>query len=58
MIKDIASGRILGTNKSSTVQGFSTEGNEDDAVASASKQMSLNVMEALKSAVPGLIQDE
>ena len=57
IIKDLASGRILGTNKSATVQGFSTEGSEDDAIASASKQMSLNVMEAVKSAVPGLIQD-
>ena len=57
IIKDIRSGRILGTNKSATVQGFSTEGNEDDAIASASKQMSLNVIDAIKSAVPGLIQD-
>ncbi len=57
IVKDISSGRVLGTNKSATVQGFSTEGNEEDALASASKQMSLNVMDAIKSAVPGLIQE-
>ena len=57
IVKDIATGRVLGTNKGSTVQGFSTDGNEDDALLSASKQMSLNVMDAVKSAVPGLIQD-
>ncbi len=56
-IKDIATGRVLGTNKGATVQGISNDDNEDDAVGSAAKQMSLNVMEALKSAVPGLIQD-
>lgn len=57
IVKDIATGRVLGTNKSSTVQGFSTDENEDDALISASKQMSLNTMDAVKSAVPGLIQD-
>lgn len=57
IIKDITSGRVLGTNKGATVQGFSTDESEDDALASASKQMSLNVMDALKSAIPGLIQD-
>jgi hypothetical protein len=57
LIKDIKTGRVLGTNKGSTVQGFSTDASEDDALASASKQMSLNVQDALKSAVPGLIQD-
>ena len=57
IIKDISSGRVLGTNKGATVQGFSSEESEDDALASASKQMSLNVMDALKNAVPGLIQE-
>ena len=57
IVKDIATGRVLGTNKGATVQGFSTEGSEDDALISASKQMSLNVMDAVKSAIPGLIQD-
>lgn len=57
IVKDIATGRVLGTNKSSTVQGFSVKGSEEDAYISASNQMSLNVIEAIKSAVPGLIQD-
>jgi hypothetical protein len=57
IIKDIASGRVLGSNKGSTVQGFSTNEDEDDALASAAKQMSLNVMDALKTAIPGLLQD-
>lgn len=57
IVKDIATGRVLGSNKGATVQGFSTEESEDDALASASKQMSLNVMDAVKSAIPGLIQD-
>jgi len=57
VIKDIISGRVLGSNKGATVQGISREENEDDAIASAALQMSLNVQEALKSAVPGLIQD-
>lgn len=57
IVKDIATGRVLGTNKGATVQGFSAEDNEDESLISASKQMSLNVMDALKSAVPGLIQD-
>jgi hypothetical protein len=57
IIKDISTGRVLGTNRGATVQGFSTEENEDDALASASKQMSLNVLDALKTAIPGLIQD-
>lgn len=57
IVKDLATGRVLGTNKGATVQGFSTEGNEDDALASASKQMSLNVIDAVKSAIPGLIQE-
>ncbi|MBC7715249.1 MAG: hypothetical protein H7177_18025 [Rhizobacter sp.] len=57
IVKDIKTGRVLGTNKGATVQGFSTDGNEDDALASASKQMSLNVMDAVKTAVPGIIQD-
>ncbi len=57
IIKDITTGRVLGTNKSATVQGFSTDGSDDDALISASKQMSLNVMDAIKSAIPGLIQD-
>jgi hypothetical protein len=57
VIKDRATGRVLGTNKGATVQGFSNDENEDDALASASKQMSLNVMEAVKTAIPGLIQD-
>lgn len=57
IIKDITSGRVLGTNKGATVQGFSTDESEDDALASASKQMSLNVMDALRNAIPGLIQD-
>lgn len=57
IVKDIATGRVLGTNKGATVQGFSTDGSEDDALASASKQMSLNVIDAVKSAIPGLIQD-
>ncbi len=57
VIKDIISGRVLGTNKGATVQGISREENEDDAIASAALQMSLNVQEALKTAVPGLIQD-
>jgi hypothetical protein len=57
IVKDISTGRVLGTNKGATVQGFSTEGNEDDALASASKQMSLNVLDAVKSAIPGIIQE-
>lgn len=57
IIKDIASGRVLGSNKGATVQGFSANEDEDDALASASKQMSLNVMEAIKTAIPGLLQD-
>lgn len=57
IVKDIATGRVLGSNKGATVQGFSTDESEDDALASASKQMSLNVMDAVKSAIPGLIQD-
>lgn len=57
IIKDIFSGRVLGTNKSSVVQGFSSNENEDDALLSASKQMSLNLQDALKNALPGLIQD-
>lgn len=57
IVKDRATGRVLGTNKGATVQGFSQDENEDDALASASKQMSLNVIEAIKNAVPGLIQD-
>lgn len=57
IVKDRATGRVLGTNKGATVQGFSQDENEDDALASASKQMSLNVIDAIKSAVPGLIQD-
>ncbi|MBY0413263.1 MAG: hypothetical protein K2Q18_03825 [Bdellovibrionales bacterium] len=57
IVKDIATGRVLGTNKGATVQGFSTNESEDDALASASKQMSLNVMDAVKNAIPGLIQD-
>lgn len=57
IVKDISSGKVIGTNKGATVQGFSTTDNEDDAMASASKQMSLNVLDAIKSAVPGLIQE-
>ena len=57
IIKDISTGRVLGTNKGATVQGFSTSDSEDDALASASKQMSLNVLDAIKNAVPGLIQE-
>lgn len=59
IIKDISTGRVLGSNKGATVQGFSNndDDNEDDALISASKQMSLNVLEALKTAVPGLIQE-
>lgn len=57
IVKDISTGRVLGTNKGATVQGFSTTESEDDAIASASKQMSLNVLDAVKSAIPGLIQD-
>lgn len=57
IIKDIATNRVLGTNKGATVQGFSNDGSEDEALVSASKQMSLNVIDALKSAIPGLIQD-
>jgi hypothetical protein len=57
IIKDITTGRVLGTNKGATVQGFSTTDSEDDALASASKQMSLNVLDAIKNAVPGLIQE-
>lgn len=57
IVKDRATGRVLGTNKGATVQGFSQDENEDDALASASKQMSLNVIDAVKNAVPGLIQD-
>jgi hypothetical protein len=57
IVKDIGTGRVLGTNKGATVQGFSTTDSEDDAIASASKQMSLNVMDAIKSAIPGLLQD-
>lgn len=57
IVKDIATGRVLGSNKGATVQGFSTNEDEDDALASASKQMSLNVMDALRTAIPGLIQD-
>jgi hypothetical protein len=57
IVKDIASGRTLGSNKGATVQGFSTTDSEDDALASASKQMSLNVMDAVRTAIPGLIQD-
>lgn len=57
IVKDRATGKVLGTNKGATVQGFSQDENEDDALASASKQMSLNVLEAIRNAVPGLIQD-
>ena len=57
IVKDRATGRVLGTNKGATVQGFSQDENEDDALASASKQMSLNVLDAVKTAIPGLIQD-
>ena len=57
IVKDIATGRTLGTNKGATVQGFSTTDSEDDALASASKQMSLNVLDAVKTAIPGLLQD-
>jgi hypothetical protein len=57
IVKDRATGRVLGTNRGATVQGFSNDENEDDAIASASKQMSLNVLEAVKTAIPGLIQD-
>ncbi|MBC7429240.1 MAG: hypothetical protein H7336_11545 [Bacteriovorax sp.] len=57
IVKDISTGRVLGTNKGATVQGFSTDESEDDALASASKQMSLNVLDAVKTAVPGIIQD-
>ncbi len=57
IVKDIATGRVLGTNKGATVQGFSTNESEDDALASASKQMSLNVQDAVKNAIPGLIQE-
>lgn len=57
IVKDRATGRVLGTNKGATVQGFSQDENEDDALASASKQMSLNVIDAVKTAIPGLIQD-
>jgi hypothetical protein len=57
VIKDRATGKVLGTNRGATVQGFSNDENEDDALASASKQMSLNVMDAVKTAIPGLIQD-
>lgn len=57
IVKDISSGRVLGTNKGATVQGFSTEENEDAAMGSAATQMSLNVLDAIKSAIPGLIQD-
>lgn len=57
IVKDIATGRTLGTNKGATVQGFSTTDSEDDAMASASKQMSLNVLDAIKTAIPGLIQE-
>lgn len=57
VVKDISTGRVLGTNRGATVQGFSDDGNEDDALASASKQMSLNVFDAIKTAVPGLLQE-
>ncbi len=57
IVKDRATGRVLGTNKGATVQGFSQDENEDEALASASKQMSLNVIDAIKTAIPGLIQD-
>lgn len=57
IVKDRATGRVLGTNRGATVQGFSADENEDDALASASKQMSLNVLDAVKTAIPGLIQD-
>ena len=57
IVKDIATGRVLGTNKGATVQGFSTNESEDEALASASKQMSLNVLDAVKSAVPGLLPE-
>lgn len=57
VVKDISTGRVLGTNRGATVQGFSDDGNEDDALASASKQMSLNVLDAIKTAVPGLLQE-
>lgn len=56
LIKDIATGRTLGTNKGVNVQGFSPNGEEEEAEASASKQMSLNVLDAIKTAVPGLIE--
>lgn len=57
IVKDISTGRVLGTNKGATVQGFSTEENEDAALASAATQMSLNVLDAVKTAIPGLLQD-
>jgi len=57
VIKDITTGKVLGTNKGATVQGISKEESEDDAIASAALQMSLNVQEALRTAVPGIIQD-
>ncbi|NOT80412.1 MAG: hypothetical protein HOP07_15565 [Bacteriovoracaceae bacterium] len=57
VIRDLVTGRVLGSNKGATVQGISNEDSEDDAIASASLQMSLNVQEALKSAVPGLITE-
>lgn len=57
IVKDITSGRVLGTNKGVTVQGFSTNENEEEALMSASKQMSLNVQDAIKTAIPGLLKD-
>lgn len=57
VLKDIETGRTLGSNKGATVQGFSKNDSEDEALASAAAQMSLNVMEVLKTAVPGLIKE-
>lgn len=57
VIRDLGSRRTLGANRSVNVQGFSKNDDHEEAVASASAQMRLVVMELLEEAIPGIFKE-
>lgn len=56
IIKDLSTKQVLGASKDTTVQGFSKNNNFDEALASASRQMTLVVDEVLKNSIPGVLE--
>jgi len=55
IIKDLSTKQVLGASKDTTVQGFSNNSNLDEALASASRQMTLIVDEVIKNSIPGAL---